>query len=277
MTTTQDSTALARTRVRHDFHARTASVTDVLDLGPRLRRVTFRLEDGGAPVPFIPMAVGGHVKVAFPHPQTGDLHLPTVVDGRPRWAQGAPRPVLRDYTVRAVPDDRHVVIEFLRHGSGVASSWASDVSTGDTVGLFGPRASVIEPGDAARYVLLADETALPAVQRWLAEAPDTAHLEVAVHLATADGVIDLPAHPGATITWLTGDDDTLATHLRTLTPAPGDYLWVAGEAGAMVLVRQAAKDLGLGTADGIRASAVHIDGYWRRGVAGRDHHAPLDE
>lgn len=274
---TRTTAPLDRRRVAHDLHARRATVSEVSDLGPRLRRVTLRLEQGATPVPWTPLAVGAHVKVAFPRPDTGDLHLPTIVKGRPRIDDGGPRPVLRDYTVRAVQDDRHVVIEILLHGSGVASTWAAQATPGHTVGLLGPRGSVIESDEATRYIVLADESALPAVQRWLAEAPDTAHLEVAVHLATADGVIDLPAHPGATITWLTGDDDTLATHLRTLTPAPGDYLWAAGEAGAMVEVRRAAAALGLGTADGVRPSAAHIDGYWRRGVAGRDHHTPLDD
>lgn len=275
--TTQTAPSLGRRRVTHELQARRAKVVEVTDLGARLRRVTLRLEDGAPPVPFTPLAVGAHVKIAFPHPETGELHLPTVVGDRPRQDENAPRAALRDYTVRTVPDERHVVIEFLLHGSGVASTWAAQATAGDSVGVLGPRGSVIEAEEATRYIVLSDESALPAVQRWLAEAPIRATLEVAVHVAAADGVIDLPPHPGATVTWLTGDDDALPAHLRGLTPASGDYLWAAGEAGAMVRVRRTAKDLGIGTPDAVQPSAVHIDGYWRRGVAGRDHHAPLDE
>jgi hypothetical protein len=39
----------------------------------------------------------------------------------------------------------------------------------------------------------------------------------------------------------------------------------------MVTVREAARALGVAKDD------LEVDGYWKRGIAGRDHHAPLDE
>lgn len=270
-------TPLERRRIAHDLHARSATVTTVEDLGPQLRRITFTLEEGAAPVPFVPLAVGAHVKVAFPDPRTGSLNLPRVVDGRRQSDPDAPRPVLRDYTVRAVPDEQHVVLEFVIHGSGVASNWAAQAAAGQHLGILGPRGSAVEPDTAQRYVVLADESALPAVARWLSESPVTTAIDVAVHISAEEARIDLPSHPRATISWLTGGEDALAEHLRALTPTPGDYVWAAGEAGSMLQVRRAAKELGLGAKGDVQPSAVQVDGYWRRGVAGRDHHAPLEE
>ncbi|HEY8590820.1 MAG TPA: SIP domain-containing protein, partial [Naasia sp.] len=49
------------------------------------------------------------------------------------------------------------------------------------------------------------------------------------------------------------------------------YVWAAGEATALLPVRRYLRShLGLGK------DQAKVDGYWRRGVAGLDHHAPLD-
>ncbi|WP_153394918.1 siderophore-interacting protein [Ornithinicoccus halotolerans] len=269
--TAAPATRWERTAVRHELRVREARVSAVADLGPRLRRVVLRLEDGAAAVPWVPGAVGTHVKLAFPHPRTGDLALPTVVDGRP--VPGPTRPVLRDYTVRAVPDEQHVVVELVVHGEGPASSWAAAASPGSVVGVLGPRGSVVEPTAAGRYLCLGDESALPALARWLEEAPATSVVDVAVQVPDATGVIDLPTPRDGSVSWLVSDAATaLADHLADALAEPAEdrYVWAAGEAGAMVAVRQLLRDSDL------PEDRWHVDGYWRQGVAGRDHHAPLE-
>ena len=61
-----------------------------------------------------------------------------------------------------------------------------------------------------------------------------------------------------------------ATFVRTLAELPdGDgFVWVAGEAVSVRPLRRYLRDE-LGLARG----SVDVDGYWRRGVAGHDHHA----
>ncbi|MBR7744724.1 siderophore-interacting protein [Phycicoccus sp. BSK3Z-2] len=257
------------TRVRHDLHVRRAEVSVVEDLGPRLRRLTLALAADAAAVPFVPLAVGDHVKLALPHPVTGDLVLPRPgTDAEP----GAPRPVLRDYTVRAVPDERHVVVDVVLHGEGAASTWAAAAAPGTPVGVLGPRGSVVMPGDRARYLCLLDESALPVAARWLEEAPAGALVDVAVEVEDpATAAVPLPARGDARVTWVAGTDGAgLARHLADLRPGPDDLVWAAGEAGSMLAVRRAAKDLG------VAPDALEVHGYWRHGVAGRDHHAPLE-
>ncbi|WP_151526824.1 siderophore-interacting protein [Serinicoccus kebangsaanensis] len=277
---------LQRDRQLHPLHVRRATVSAVEHLGERMRRITLALEHGTPPIPWVRLAVGDHVKVAFPHPETGQLTLPTVVDDRPQLPEGAQRPVTRDYTVRATSDGddegedataaQRVSIDFVVHGTGPASTWASQASPGDTVGLLGPRGSMTEPRDARRYVCLADETAIPAIGRWLEEAPEGIPLEVVIQVPDATGIVPLPPRDGARVTWLMDEAaDTLAQALQALPPAPGDYVWAAGEAGAMVQVRRTAAELGIG-GEALAPSAVQVDGYWRRGVAGRDHHQPLE-
>ena len=48
------------------------------------------------------------------------------------------------------------------------------------------------------------------------------------------------------------------------------FVWAAGEATTLVPVRRHLKALGLPKAN------LSLHGYWKRGEAGLDHHAPLD-
>lgn len=255
-------------RIRHELHVRAATVAYVVDLAPRMRRVGVALSPGAAPVPWTHLAVGDHVKLAFPD-ATGDLRLPAQPGVRP--GPDTPRPILRDYTVRAVPDAGHVVFDFVLHGDGPASGWASAAKPGSPLGVLGPRGSRVMPGDRPRYLCLVDATALPAAARWLEELPADAVVDIAVE-GHPDTICALPDRPGATFTHVEGTDGSgLVAHLADRRPVAGDLVWAAGETSSMLAVRRAAGELGVARGD------LDVQGYWKHGVAGRDHHAPLDE
>lgn len=259
-------------RIRHDLHLRHAVVAQVADLGTRMRRLTLTLDEGAPAVPWVPLAVGMHLKLCLPHPETGELVAPHLVDGRPVPREDGKRPLVRDYTVRAVPDDRHLVLEMVVHGTGPASAWAAAAAPGARVALVGPRGAEVEPDGYRRYLCLADESALPAAARWLEELPEGAELHVAIQVPDADAVTQLPDRPGTTVTFLVGSDHhLLAAHLDTLSPGAGDYVWAAGETTAMLAVRRRC------VAAELARQAWSVDGYWKVGVAGRDHHAPLED
>ncbi|WP_256796347.1 siderophore-interacting protein [Terrabacter sp. Ter38] len=96
----------------------------------------------------------------------------------------AERGHLRTYTARAVEGegaDRRLVVDFVLHGHGPheaagaavgpAGTWAAGAAVGDEIGLLAPRRGhehdfggiEFDPGAARRLVLVADETALPAL------------------------------------------------------------------------------------------------------------------
>jgi NADPH-dependent ferric siderophore reductase len=228
-----------------------------------------------------------HVKVFFPDPATGELHAPAMVDGAlQRPTSGVS--ISRDYTPRAVrsaPGGTELDLDLVLHGSdvgeggapgGPASAWAAGAREGDEIVVAGPRGSHAVPDGVTRVVLVADETALPAASRWLELLP--AGVRVTAVLDLADEDVD-PYTQGsswdrASVERLYRVDGPgqLDEAVRSLgRPEADEYVWAAGEAGALVPVRRyLRRELGL------TSEQAKVEGYWKRGVTNRDHHAPLD-
>ena len=223
-----------------------------------------------------------HVKVFFPDPVTGELHAPRLTP------TGIERPdgvalIARDYTPLVGPDGA-LQIDFVLHSdAGPAAQWAQRAKVGDEIVVAGPRGSELAPNRAGAYLIGGDETALPAIARWLEvidpEVPVTVLIEVA---AVGDEAYPLPRHGGSrTVRWLyrgraaPGGGSLLDEAVRALGALGADgapvFCWFAGEASSLVAVRRY-----LRTELGLERSAVDVHGYWRRGTANHDHHAPVD-
>ncbi|QIZ99489.1 siderophore-interacting protein [Leifsonia sp. PS1209] len=275
----------ARQRLRHEFAVRHVTVRRVSRIVPAIVRVTFSGKDLDG---FTSAGPADHVKVFFPDQQSGMLVVPTVTpDGIEPPEHGTP--ISRDYTplaFRAAADGNaaELDIDFVLHGDeGPASAWAARATPGDVVAIGGPRGSQLAPEGVGRLILVADETALPAASRWLA-AVDPAVPVTALFFVADESVSGyLPAEVAERVDarWLSGSGagaggaggaSTVGAALRELGPIGGDtYVFLAGEAGALIpLRRYLRRELGL------PAEQVSASGYWKRGVAALDHHAPVD-
>ncbi|MCC2031529.1 siderophore-interacting protein [Microbacterium allomyrinae] len=258
--------------VMHPLRARLLQVVSSERIGPRMQRISLGGADlsGGFPAP--EFAPADHVKLVIPDAVTGEIPLPVIEDDRLTRGAG-PRPVLRDYTVREV-DDSRLVVDFVLHDHGPAGRWAINASVGDPIGVLGPRGSHIYPRDYARYVLIADETALPAVGRWLDEPGLTAAVDVFALVQSRDEY-PLPERSDARVHWI--EEPVGPARAAAITAAAAGisatddvFVWAAGEADTLKPLRRALRDRGF------PRDQFDIDGYWRSGVAGLDHHL-LDE
>lgn len=243
--------SLLRESVRHDTVAREVRVVRTRPLTSTITRVTL---GGESLAGFSSVGPEDHVKLFFP-------------------AQAGER-VVRDYTPAAFAEDaQELDIDFVVHGDeGPASRFAGAAAPGDPLVVVGPRGSHLPPSGATAYVLLADESSLPALARWIAAVHADAEV-IAFVQSDHEDVLDYPL-PGGDVVAVTrigrSAEDALAA-LGTRAIDDRTYVWAAGEATALVPVRRhLRRELGL---DKHRAK---VDGYWRRGVAGLDHHAPLD-
>jgi NADPH-dependent ferric siderophore reductase len=257
--------------VMHPLRARLLEVVSTERIGPRMQRVTLGGAQLEADFPAPALAAADHVKLVLPDPETGIVPLPDIVDGRLARRPG-PAPVFRDYTIRAVGSDG-LVLDFVRHEHGPAGRWGIDARVGDPLGVLGPRGSHLYPTGYARYALIADETALPAVGRWVDEVPvDEVDVYAVVHEADE---YPLPERPGVRVHWLeqpvlSAREQALAVVGHAVSAQEDVFVWAAAESGSLAGLRRVLRE------SGFPRQRRDISGYWRLGVAGADHHADDD-
>ncbi|MER7250900.1 siderophore-interacting protein [Kribbella sp. NPDC000426] len=255
-----------------EFDSLLATVAAVEDLSPHLRRVTFV-------APRIAEAVTAgpdqRIKVLLAPPNGTAIKLPSGPEWYAEWcAQPVDdRFIMRTYTIRALrPEVAELDVEFVLHGvNGPASAWVSEAQPGDEVGLLLPFAvdttstkgllhsgvDYVPPASSVRRILVADETALPAVAGILEELPTGVH--ATVFIAVPD-VADVRPLPGE-VTWVT--DGSLLEALKSAElPFEADYAWVAGESSMIKSVRRH-----LVNVVGMPKASISFQGYWKRGEA----------
>ena len=192
------ATVTERTVEMYPLKSRLLEVVNVRRITPRMVRVDL----GGSDIAGLRSDnFADHVKLWFPNPETGEHVLPVVEDDRCLNFR-APGVIYRDYTVRRFDAKAGLLtIDFVVHDNGPGGRWAATAQPGDRLGVLGPRGTVYYP-EADHYVLLADETALPAAARRIEELPRDASVTAFFEVADAAEEQELDAPEGAEITWL---------------------------------------------------------------------------
>jgi len=257
--------ARALQRMRHELRLRTLTVCSAERITPHCMRVTLT---GDALEGFHSPGFDDHVKLFFPDATTGQLQMPDA-----HTDSTAPRPIMRDYTPRAwdvtTAGTRTLTIDFALHdNAGPATVWAQQAAPGQQLGVGGPRGSLLVPLAFDGYVLIGDDTALPAIARRLAELPADAPVLAVVEVAEATAQQALPTQADARIHWVHRNnaapgDPALLAALQAQTLPTGDiHAWVACETQTAKAVR--AHLIGQ---CGVHPKWIKASGYWRRGSA----------
>ncbi|MFG3108605.1 siderophore-interacting protein [Streptomyces tendae] len=272
--------AARRAFTTHPLVLRRVTVRRVLDVTPRMRRVVLGGEqlgaftrDGMEHPAFAAPGFDDHVKLILA--SDGDVRaaLPAQLPHGIEWTPAENR-LTRDYTPRRVdPAAGEVDLDFVTHGDGPAAAWARAARVGDELWFVGPKSSLRLPERPDWILLAGDETALPAIGRFLDERPVDAPAHVLVTVADDAARQKLALREGDTVRWVLaepGDAAALEAAVRALPlPAGEGYAWAAAESRALLPVRRY-----LGRECGMPKERLNITGYWHREEAAATAQAP---
>lgn len=241
-------------RVSHEIKRRRLEVLRVVDITPRMRRITLGGEQLAG---FVSLGSDDHIKLLFAQnaAEQAALESPTFsVKGE------GPQPAMRDYTPRRIDLSRgELDIDFVLHGDGPASTWAEQAKPGQHLHIAGPRGSMIVPDIFDSYLLVGDETAIPAIARRLEELPAGRKAQVVIEIADEHEKQALDSAADVQVTWVVRGQDELLGTLRDLQVPEGSlYAWVATETKLSRQVRRVLLD-----EHKLNDEFVKAVGYWR--------------
>jgi NADPH-dependent ferric siderophore reductase len=234
------------TRHRFDTRRRQLTVLRVETLTPAMRRITLH---GPDLADFQSLGADDHVKLFFPATEPS----------------GSTKPQMRDYTPRAYSQtDQTLVLDFALHEAGPATAWAMQAQPGDGLEIGGPRGSAVVTG-FDWYLLIGDETALPAIGRRAEELGG----ENVITLVAVTGPEEEQYFPARAAHWVHRPADAadapepLLAALREITlPQGAGFVWIGAEAK----VARALRDHVLGPMAHPK-TWLKASGYWARGQA----------
>ena len=244
-------------RVRHELKLRLLQVSQVERITPGFVRVTLTGEDLAG---YSSQGYDDHSKLFFPAPGEDKPRLP----GGPDQPDGE-KPVMRDYTPRRHdPVAGTLQFEIALHGEGPATEWAAQAKVGQYLGVGGPRGSFIVEGEFDWYLLVGDESALPAIARRLEELPADACAVAVIEVAGEAERQNLTAPANSQIRWVLRDQgENLLSALPGVSFPEGEaYGFVVGEGVVVKEIRRHLLD-----ERGFNKKWLKASGYWRRGDA----------
>ncbi len=248
--------------------SRTALSTSVLHT-ERITPAVIRLVLGGGDLTGFRAApfTDSYVKIVFlesgvsyPRP----LDLAAVREQLP--AEHQPR--LRTYTVRDWDDATcSLTLDIVTHGDvGLAGPWAQALAPGDEVLLVGPGGEYAPDPTADWHLFVGDESALPAIAVALAALPAEAVAYAFLEVPGAADELPLAGPTGAHVTWVHRDSRPVGELLVDAVtglqfPTGRVHAFVHGEAGFVKELRRL-----LRIERAIPREQLSISGYWRAGA-----------
>ena len=244
-------------RVNHEIKRRRLQVLRVVDLTPRMRRITV----GGPELAgFASLGTDDHVKLLFP--QNAEEHAALENFNPTAGKAQGPMPEMRDYTPRRYDlETLELDIDFVLHGDGPAATWATQAAPGQHLYIAGPRGSMIVPDIFDSYLLIGDETALPAIARRLEGLAANRRALVIVEVENGAEQQRLESAAQVDVIWVLREDgrnNLLTTVQQIKVPSGNLYAWVATESKVSRQIRRVLLD-----EHDLSEQFVKAVGYWR--------------
>ncbi|SDQ44275.1 MULTISPECIES: siderophore-interacting protein [unclassified Pseudomonas] len=239
-------------RVNHEIKHRRLNVLRVTELTPRMRRITL----GGPELQgFTSVGSDDHVKLMF----ACSAEEQAVLDNLDFSRDGL-RPTMREYTPRRIDlAGGEMDIDFVLHGDGPASTWAAQAQVGQVLNMAGPRASLVVPDIFDSYLLVGDETAIPAIARRLEELPAGRKVLAVIEIENAQEQQALASAAQVEVIWVLRQQQDLLDVVKDLSLPSGQlYTWVALEKSLMRKAKRLLID-----DKGVKEDLIKAASYWQ--------------
>ncbi|QVM97833.1 siderophore-interacting protein [Pseudomonas sp. B21-012] len=239
-------------RVNHEIKHRRLNVLRVTELTPRMRRITL----GGPELQgFTSVGSDDHVKLMF----ACSAEEQAVLDNLDFSRDGL-RPTMREYTPRRIDlAGGEMDIDFVLHGDGPASTWAAQAQVGQVLNMAGPRASLVVPDIFDSYLLVGDETAIPAIARRLEELPAGRKVLAVIEIENAQEQQALASAAQVEVIWVLRQQQDLLEVVKDLSLPSGQlYTWVALEKSLMRKAKRLLID-----DKGVKEDLIKAASYWQ--------------
>jgi NADPH-dependent ferric siderophore reductase len=156
-----------------------------------------------------------------------------------------------------------VDFDFLVHANGMGSEWAANARIGSVCAIAGPRRSNAIAGDPDALFLAGDETAIPAITRFLRQRKPGLPARVLVEVSRDNAQVPLPIDEATDLTVLVRPGELLTETLAGLAaadrPAGNVLAFVAAESAVVPVARELLQNRW-----DIPSDAVIVKGYWRQ-------------
>jgi NADPH-dependent ferric siderophore reductase len=245
-------------RVSHTIVRRRLEVAHVIDITPKMRRITLTGEQLQG---FVSAAPDDHVKLVFATNDVERAALDAFMAGTAGPGSDGPKPVMRDYTPRRYDAENGTLeIDFVLHGDGPAATWAENAKPGDHLHIAGPRGSLIVPDMFEHYLIIGDESALPAIARRLEELPAGRSVQAIIEIEDDAERQPLDTNTHLDCRWVRRSlgESLPAAACEVELPTGSLYIWIACEAKRSRQIRAHFIN-----ERGIDESQIKAAGYWR--------------
>lgn len=238
-------------------------VVEVERLTPRMVRIVL---GGDGLADYEPCGFTDQYVNAFFIPDGAPYSVPFDVDAA-RDAEPALRPLGRRYTIRWWdPEARRVAIDFVVHGDvGSAGRWANNAEVGDLLQFSGPSGGYAPDASADWYLMVGDESALPAIAASLERVPADRRAIAVIVVDDADHELPLRCPGELDVRWVhrvdePGDHELVVRAVGQLAfPDGRPDVFVHGEAAEVRAIRKL-----LFGGHGLDRHGTSISPYWRR-------------
>jgi len=171
----------------------------------------------------------------------------------------------RTFTPREMsPIDGRLTVDFVLHGSGPASSWATSARVGDIIWAGPTKGGYRVPPPGSHLVLIGDDTAIPAIGTIVEALDPTVRTVVVLEVVDQEDERDVTSMRTLDPMWVHRGEDPARTGMLTvnlvegLGVPPGSSWWVGGEREAILAMRDLLIDR-----RAVPRERIDLNAHWR--------------